>query len=110
MKDVYLNNENNTLNYENVNSVKKKNHLKISLYALIGILALLIGLIILFSFRKRDFSTRTFMIYMVGSDLESKGSMGTYELEGIDPKLVDLENINVVLIAGGSSKWGNNYK
>lgn len=109
MNNVYQNTMITTPNYGNVNSTNKKTNLKIILYILIGVLALLIGLIVVFSFSKRDFSTRTFMIYMVGSDLESRGSMGTYELEGIDPKLVDLENVNVVLIAGGTSKWGNNY-
>jgi len=109
MNNVYQNTMNTTPNYGNVNSTNKKPNLKIILYILIGVLALLIGLIVVFSFNKRDFSTRTFMIYMVGSDLESRGSMGTYELEGIDPKLVDLENVNVVLIAGGTSKWGNDY-
>ena len=46
---------------------------------------------------------------MVGADLESNGSMGTYELNGIDPKLVDLENVNVVMIAGGAKRWNNDY-
>ncbi|MGM9881742.1 MAG: clostripain-related cysteine peptidase [Bacilli bacterium] len=109
MNNVYQNTMNNSPNYGNVNSTNKKPNLKIILYILIGVLTLLIGLIVVFSFSKRDFSTRTFMIYMVGSDLESRGSMGTYELEGIDPKSVDLENVNVVLIAGGTSKWGNDY-
>ena len=109
MNNVYQNTMNTTSNYKNVNVTKKEPNLKIIFYILIGILALLIGLIIIFSFNKMKFSTRTFMIYMVGSDLESRGSMGTYELEGINPKLVDLENVNVVLIAGGTSKWGNDY-
>lgn len=97
------------VNYNNGYATKKKNNLKILLYILIGILALLICLIVVFSLNKKDFTTRTFMIYMVGSDLESEGSMGTYELAGIDQTLVDLENVNVVLIAGGASKWSNDY-
>lgn len=97
------------VNYNNGYTTKKKNNLKILLYTLIGVLALLICLIIVFSLTKKDFTTRTFMIYMVGSDLESEGSMGTYELAGIDQTLVDLENVNVVLIAGGASKWSNEY-
>lgn len=106
-----MNNEINTTipNYSSVSTMKKQPDLKKVLYVLIGVLALLVILIAVFLVNKKDISTRTFMIYMVGSDLESKSSMGTYELNGIDPKLVDLENVNVVLIAGGSKKWGNDY-
>lgn len=104
MNDVYSNTANTISNNEN-----KNKSLKIIFYILLGILAILISLIIVFLLTKKDFTTRTFMIYMVGSDLESRNSMGTYELEGINPELVDLENINVVLIAGGTTKWGNDY-
>lgn len=100
---------NQNINYQNVNQNRKQTNLKPLLYILISILIILIGLIIVFSLNKKDIKTRTFMIYMVGSDLESRGYMGTYELDGIDPKQVDLDNVNVVLIAGGSSKWGNAY-
>ena len=106
MDKIYVSSENN---YSSTNSLKKKFDLKIILYVLIGILFLLISLIVIFSVKKNDSSTRTFMIYMVGSDLESKGSMGSYELDGIDPTMVDLKNINVVLIAGGASRWKNDY-
>lgn len=109
MNNEYQNMTNAIPNYGNVNPNKKQPNLKPLLYILIGILAILIGLIVIFSINKKDLTTRTFMIYMVGSDLESRSSMGTYELDGIDPSLVDLENVNVVLIAGGSSKWGNDY-
>ena len=100
-----MNNAINTTipNYSSVDTMKKQPDLKKVLYVLIGVLALLVILIAVFLVNKKDISTRTFMIYMVGSDLESKSSMGTYELNGIDPKLVDLENVNVVLIAGGSN-------
>ena len=109
MNNTYQNMINTKSNCENVNSIKKEHNFKIILCILTVILVLLILLIIIFLFNKKDSSTRTFMIYMVGSDLESKNSMGTYELDGIDPRTVDLKNVNVVLIAGGSSKWGNDY-
>ena len=50
---------------------------------------------------------RTFMIYMVGSDLESKSKQGTFSLSDIVGENIDLQNNNVVLIAGGASKWHN---
>ncbi len=96
-------------NCSSVDIRKKRVDLKKILYILIGVLSLLVILIVVSLVNKNDISTRTFMIYMVGSDLESNNSMGTYELSGVDPKLVDLKNVNVVLIAGGSKKWNNDY-
>ncbi len=50
---------------------------------------------------------RTFMIYMVGSDLESKSKQGTFSLEDIVGENIDLQNNNVVLMVGGAEKWHN---
>ena len=50
---------------------------------------------------------RTFMLYMVGSDLESSGSIATYDLNDINGQNIDLENNNVILMVGGSKKWHN---
>lgn len=49
------------------------------------------------------------MIYMVGADLESDKGLGTVDLDGIDYEKMDNKNIKVVLIAGGSKEWKNNY-
>lgn len=106
-----MNNEINTTipNYSSVDTMKKQPDLKKVLYVLLCVLVLLLILIVIFLVNRKNISTRTFMIYMVGADLESNGSMGTYELNGIDPKLVDLENVNVVMIAGGAKRWNNDY-
>ena len=96
-------------NNTSVGSVKKPIDLKKVFYILIGVFVLLVSLIVISLVNRKDIATRTFMIYVVGADLESKGSMGTYELNGIDPNLVDSENVNVVLIAGGAKRWGNDY-
>lgn len=100
-------------NVANVNVMNKQNkttdNFKTILIIMLAVLTLLIGLIVVFALKGNNVKTRTFMIYMVGADLESRGSMGTYELNGIDPSQVDLKNNNVVLIAGGSEKWGNEY-
>lgn len=50
---------------------------------------------------------RTIMIYMVGSDLESKSKQGTFSLEEIDGSNIDLDNNNILLMVGGSKKWHN---
>jgi len=52
---------------------------------------------------------RTFMIYMVGSDLESSGKIATYDLNDIKGTNIDLNNNNILLMVGGSKKWHNNY-
>lgn len=55
---------------------------------------------------KRDLS-RTVMIYMVGSNLESENQIATSDLAAIDPSVVDLENVKVLLYTGGTTKWHN---
>ena len=55
----------------------------------------------------KESKERTFMIYMVGSDLESKSKQGTYSISDIVGNNIDLENNNVVLMVGGSKKWHN---
>ena len=54
-----------------------------------------------------DKKNRTFMIYMVGSDLESKSSQGTYSISEIVPANIDLRNNNIILMVGGAKKWHN---
>ena len=53
--------------------------------------------------------TRTIMIYMVGSNLESESQLGTADLDAINYYKLDNDNVKVVLIAGGSNKWHNDY-
>ena len=52
--------------------------------------------------------TKTLMIYMCGSDLESGGGIATSNLQDLIASKVDYDNINVILCAGGSTKWHNN--
>ena len=82
------------------------------------IILLIVAAIVLYiSFTKKDKkesnfdgdASRTIMIYMVGSDLESGGGMATANLDSIDYDEIDNENVKVVLIAGGSKKWYNDY-
>ncbi len=50
---------------------------------------------------------RTIMIYMSGSDLESKAGAATSDINAINPDEVDLDSMNIILYTGGSSKWHN---
>ena len=41
-------------------------------------------------------NSKTIMIYMAGTDLESDGGVATAELKSIVPKDIDLDNINIL--------------
>lgn len=45
------------------------------------------------------------MIYMVGSDLESKGGMASIDIEEMEESGFDEENLTVFLCTGGTSRW-----
>ena len=100
--------------YQQTNNTNKNSSFKVNkkiiLFGLIGmvVISLITGIIILFGGNNKSIS-RTIMIYMVGADLESKNGLATVDLDSINYNSMDNENINVVLIAGGATKWHNNY-
>ena len=47
---------------------------------------------------------------MCGSDLEERLGLASYDLAGVDPNEIDLETTNVVVYAGGATKWHNYIK
>ena len=49
----------------------------------------------------------TVMVYMIGSDLESKSGAGTDDLREMENSGVDLSRVNVLVYAGGSPTWHN---
>ncbi len=49
--------------------------------------------------------TTTLMVYMIGSDLESKSGAGTEDLQEMAQSGVDLSKVNVLVYAGGSPTW-----
>ena len=53
--------------------------------------------------------TRTIMIYLEGSSLESKSGIATAELDAVNPSQVDLNTTNVLVYTGGTEKWYNSY-
>ena len=54
-----------------------------------------------------DINSRTIMIYMVGSNLETEYEIATSDLKLIKPSDVDLDNVNVLLYTGGTRTWHN---
>ncbi len=95
--------------YKEVPKKKNKGKLWLALGLSVFVIAIISVLILSMgnSFGKSGSKNRTIMIYMVGSNLESDGSMGTYDLKDITSSDIDLEENNVILMAGGAKKWHN---
>ncbi len=106
MQQQYVNNQYQQYPINNNKNNSKKN----IIFGVIGLIvvSLIIGLIMLLGSNNKSVS-RTVMIYMVGSNLESQSGLGTVDLNSIDYNKIYNEDINVVLIAGGTEKWDNNY-
>ena len=109
------NSQYNSYNY--INEVSSPNNGKARygkiILSLIIIVLILVPIVILLTQKFAEIEdnankkNRTFMIYMVGSDLESKSSQGTYSISEIVPANIDLRNNNIVLMVGGAKKWHN---
>jgi len=90
----------------------KKFNKKYIFIGIIILLVILLGIVVTRIFKstiKDKNLSRTIMIYMVGSDLESEAGLATVDLDGIDYDSMDNENVNVLLIAGGAKEWQNDY-
>ena len=60
--------------------------------------------------RGNQADTRTVMIYIDGSNLETDAGIVTSELNAIKPETIDLDKVNILLYTGGTSKWHNFIK
>ncbi len=93
-------------------TVDKKKIIIISLLIVI-IIMLSIFLIILKSRKNNRYlpddnaTSRTIMIYLVGSDLESENGIATSDLAGIKESEIDFNNMNILLYTGGTQQWHN---
>lgn len=96
----------NDYNYRPIKQKKSKKWLVVGL-SIFACFILLFVFLIEYSSASDYSKNRTFMIYMVGSDLESKSKQGTYSINDIDGKRIDLAHNNVILMVGGSKKWHN---
>jgi hypothetical protein len=50
----------------------------------------------------------TIMVYMCGTDLESKSSMATYDLQEMLKANIS-DKVNIIVETGGTTKWQNNF-
>lgn len=89
--------------------IKKKDYKKyiILILLLVIIIMLLISSLLIEKNNGPNSVSRSIMIYMDGSNLESDNKIATSDLDGISPSKVDLENVNVYLYTGGTKKWFN---
>ena len=55
----------------------------------------------------QDGKPMTLMVYMVGSDLEAATAAATKDMQEMEASGVDLSKVNLLVYAGGSSKWHN---
>lgn len=108
---------NQNINYNNfysqnsnqINKSKKTfDKKKIVIISLLLVIILMMSAVaILFNKKSTNQGTRTIMIYMAGSNLESDAAIATSELDSIKPSEVDLDNINILVYTGGTLKWHN---
>lgn len=94
---------------ENLKKDNSRIYKTIVLSLLCVVMLLLIGVVIVILNDDKSVKTRTIMIYISGSDLESKSGIATSDLESIDSTKIDLNTTNVLVYAGGTEKWFNNY-
>ena len=87
----------------------KKSTRKPLLFTIIGLFCVLICLLgyIFFGNNILSGSDRTIMIYVVGSNLESKSAIVSADLAAIDPNKIDLNKTNILLYTGGTEEWHN---
>ena len=117
------NNYNNGYSYNNVNPSLKKNNTPLIIVLVVVIVGLLFSSTFLVFNTKNNISydddqqeddgvldSRTIMIYLCGSDLESRMGLASLDLESIDVDEVDLSTTNIVVYTGGSSRWFNYIK
>ncbi len=81
--------------------------LKIVIIVVTILIVLFFGILFVKGLFSRSTRYRTFMIYMVGSDLESSGAYGSYDLADISAANINLKENNVILMVGGAKKWHN---
>ena len=77
---------------------------KTIIIALLSVIVIIFGLLI---FMPDSNKTRTIMIYVVGSNLETDAGIVTKDIASIDPQKIDLKKVNVLLYTGGTKKWHN---
>lgn len=103
---VYQNSIKNVIN----NSTKNVKFSILSKKSIVICSVIFILVVGIFLFRLiNPLKSRTVMIYMVGSNLETDIGLATTDLSGLDYEKISSNKMKVVLMAGGTTAWKNNY-
>lgn len=86
---------------------KKQKVIVISLLLVVIIFLSITLFLVLPSNKVLKDDTKTIMIYVVGSNLETDSGIVTADLESIKPENIDLEKTNILMYTGGTEKWHN---
>lgn len=108
---LHSNNQKKNNNYNETIIKSQKNQKRVILIFSVFILvlcSLIIPLLFINQGKDKNY-TRTIMLYVVGSDLESNGGLATVDLDSINYNKMDSENVNIVMLAGGTNQWHNSY-
>ena len=100
-------NQSNYVENNSINLNKKSKNKFVFIGMGVVFILLILGFVFLTGNGDNKVSGRTFMIYMVGSDLESENQLASYDLEDIIPSNIDLKQNKVILMVGGSIQWHN---
>ena len=96
---------------DGVNNLSKKQK-----GVILGLLSLIVVLLLFLLFLPSGTTTlsnnkkkgsRTIMMYIDGSNLETDGRIVTNDLNSIDYQNIDLNNFHILLYTGGTKKWHN---
>lgn len=95
---------------EKIESIKKekKSNAKWIILIMLIIITILLSICAFIVFKNNNKNdTRTIMIYMAGSNLESDAKIATSDLNSILPDKINLEKTNVLLYTGSTKIWHN---
>ena len=88
---------------------KEKKKISINTILIILICTVVLSTILGVGFIITQNKKRVILIYMVGSDLESKSGLASRELLDIDYEKTNKNGTKVLLMAGGAKSWNNSF-
>ena len=79
----------------------------LSMMSFVALLLLVVAIILPSGTKKKTVNSRTVMIFMAGTNLESNNGLASSDLNGIIPEQIDLNTTKVLLYTGGTKRWHN---
>ncbi len=115
-KSIAKNIKHSTFTYEKKNGIYRNNKTKSNeknkklILAFACIVLVIVSLFIFINKEKIFYSNngkRTIMIYMIGSDLESKHFAASKDIDEILNSSIDYDDVNILIYTGGAKSWHN---